>query len=149
MLGRFQLPLIATEVGQRVAFHKIKQGRGNLLHSSCEIMVKGSHLVIYAGVGGCQTLLHGLIFREVYAPEFFPAMRGPVPDRGRHPGPGHRTPETPADTYAGACRSPGYIRCGLQRKGTSGSSKIVTILCWSIVGGKRLCVLACFSHSLE
>ena len=34
-------------------------------------MVKGSCLVIHTGVEGCQTLLHGLIFREVYAPEFF------------------------------------------------------------------------------
>ena len=82
-------------------------------------------------------------------PGIFPATRGPVPGRGRHPGPGHRTPGTPADTYAGVCRSPGYIRCGLQRKGTSGSSKFVTILCWSIVGGKRLCVFRCFRNSRE
>src|SRR5699024_10514402 len=74
---------------------------------------------------------------------------GPVPDRGRHPGPGRRTPGNPAEMYAGACRSPGYIRCGLQRKGTSGSSKFVTILCWGIVGVKRLCVFLCFRNSRE
>ena len=71
MLGRFQLSLISTEVGQRVAFHQIKQSRGNLLQGGSKIMVKGSHLVIYTSVRGCQALLHRLIFREFYAPEFF------------------------------------------------------------------------------
>ena len=78
MLGSFQLPLIATEGGQRVALHKIKQSRGNLPHGGGKVMVNGSHLVIYAGVGGCQTLLHGLIFREVYAPEFFQQCAAPL-----------------------------------------------------------------------
>ena len=77
MLGRFQLPLIATEGGQRVTFHKIKQSRGNLPHSGGKVMVKGSHLVINAGVRSCQALLHGLIFREVYAPEFFQQCAAP------------------------------------------------------------------------
>ena len=71
MLGRFQFPLIATEGRQRVALHKIKQGRGNLSHSGGKVMVKGSHLIVHTGVRGGQALLHSLIFREVYAPEFF------------------------------------------------------------------------------
>ena len=71
MLGCFQLSLISMEVGKRVAFHQIKQSRGNLLHGGSKIMVKGSHLVIYTSVRGCQALLHRLIFREFYAPEFF------------------------------------------------------------------------------
>ena len=71
MLGSFQFPFIATEVGKRVALYKIKQGRGNLPHSGGKIMVKGSHLVIHTGVRGGQALLHRLIFREFYAPEFF------------------------------------------------------------------------------
>ena len=77
MLGSFQFPLIATEVGKRVAFHQIKQSRGNLPHSGGKIMVKGSHMVIHTGVGGCQTLLHGLIFREFYTPEFFQQCAAP------------------------------------------------------------------------
>ena len=77
MLGRFQLSLISTEVGQRVAFHQIKQSRGNLLHGGSKIMVKGSHLVIYTSVRGCQALLHGLIFRELYAPESFQQYEAP------------------------------------------------------------------------
>ena len=77
MLGRFQFPLIATEGSQCVAFHQIKQGRGNLLHSGSKIMVKGSCLVIYTGVRGCQALLHGLIFREAYAPESFHQCAAP------------------------------------------------------------------------
>ena len=85
----------------------------------------------------------------ILRPGIFPATRGPVPDRGRHPGPGRRTLGNPAEMYAGACRNPGYIRYGLQRKGTSGSSKFVTILCWSIVGVKRLCVFLCFRNSRE
>ena len=78
MLGSFQFPLIATEDGQRVTFHKIKQCRGNLSHSGGKVMVKGSHLVIYAGIRGGQALLHGLIFRKLYAPEFFQQYAAPL-----------------------------------------------------------------------
>ena len=77
MLRLFQLPFIATEVGKCVAFHQIKQGRGNLPHSGGKIMVKGSHLIVHTGVRGGQALLHGLIFREVYAPEFFQQCAAP------------------------------------------------------------------------
>ena len=77
MLGRFQFTFIATEVGKRVAFHQIKQGRGNLPHSGGKVMVKGSYLIVHTGVRGCQALLHGLIFREVYAPESFQQRAAP------------------------------------------------------------------------
>lgn len=115
MLGRFQFPFIATEVGKRIAFQQIKQGGGNLPHCGGKIMVKGSYLVINTGVRGDQALLHGLIFREVYAPVSFQQCAAPFQIGGRHPGPEHRTPGTPADTYVGACRSLEYIRCGFQR----------------------------------
>ena len=77
MLGRFQFPLIATEGSQRIALHKIKQSRESLPHSGGKVMVKGSHLVIHTGVRRCQALLHRLIFREVYAPEFFQQCAAP------------------------------------------------------------------------
>ena len=77
MLCSFQFPLIATEGSERVAFHKIKQSRGNLPHNGGKIMIKGSHLVIHTGVRVGQALLHGLIFREVYAPEFFQQYAAP------------------------------------------------------------------------
>ena len=77
MLGSFQLPLIATEGGQRVALHKIKQSRGNLPHGGGKVMVKGSHLIIHTGIGSCQALLHRLIFREVNAPESFQQCEAP------------------------------------------------------------------------
>lgn len=77
MLGRFQFPFIATEVGKRIAFQQIKQGGGNLPHCGGKIMVKGSYLVINTGVRGDQALLHGLIFREVYAPVSFQQCAAP------------------------------------------------------------------------
>lgn len=77
MLGRFQFPFIATEVGKRIAFQQIKQGGGNLPHCGGKIMVKGSYLVINTGVRGGQALLHGLIFREVYAPVSFQQCAAP------------------------------------------------------------------------
>ena len=40
-------------------------------------MVKGSYLVINTGVRGDQALLHGLIFREVYAPVSFQQCAAP------------------------------------------------------------------------
>lgn len=40
-------------------------------------MVKGSYLIVHTGVRGCQALLHGLIFREVYAPESFQQRAAP------------------------------------------------------------------------
>ena len=49
---------------------------------------------------------------------------------------------------AGACCSPGYIQGDLQGKGTSGSLKFLTILCWSIVGGKGS-VFFCVSETAE
>ena len=78
MLRLFQFPFIATEVGKRVAFHQIKQGRGNRPHSGGKVMVKGSYLVVHTGVRGCQTLLHGLILREFYTPEFFQQCAAPL-----------------------------------------------------------------------
>ena len=78
MLRLFQFPLIATEGGQRVALYKIKQSRGNLPHGGGKVMVKGSHLVIHTGVGGCQALLYSLSFRELYAPEFFQQYAAPL-----------------------------------------------------------------------
>ena len=40
-------------------------------------MVKGSHLIVYTGVRSCQALLHSLIFREFYTPEFLQQCAAP------------------------------------------------------------------------
>lgn len=149
MLGSFQLPLIATEGGQRVTFHQIKQSRGNLPHSGGKIMVKGSHLVIYTAVRGCQTLLHGLIFREVYAPESFQQRAAPF-------------------QIGGGIQVQDAEHQGTQRKCVLGRVVALDIFCaafvekvrlvvqnlspscvGAIVGGKRLCVFRCFRNSRE
>lgn len=77
MLRLFQFPFIATKGSQCVTFHQIKQSRGDLPHSGGKIMVKGSHLVIHTGVRRCQALLHGLIFRELYAAKSFQQCAAP------------------------------------------------------------------------
>ena len=40
-------------------------------------MVKGSHLIVHTGISGGQALLHGLIFRKFYVPEFFQQCAAP------------------------------------------------------------------------